>query len=327
MRSSHQVRVRCVVGLAMVFFFVGATQGAEPATASPPRVNLARGAKYTLFPAPNYEHCTDSQDAVQLTDGQSTQDYFWTQKGTVGWSGAAYAVITVDLGAVAPIGGVALTTAAGVAGVTWPASIPILVSDDGSHYRNVGDLTALDRKANGLPKEGYSIRRLTADLATRGRFVRFVLIPVAGGSFLFVDEVEVHRGPQDLLARDPGGEPVGDPADLFQRSRIDRALALRFTSDVEGLRGLIEKAAGLDAVRRIALLAHLEMVRKELESFQPGDRSSFRAVLPVGEHHARLLACQAELWRSWASALLGNCRCTLGSFAAHHGAGNVLGGG
>ncbi|MBN1442143.1 MAG: hypothetical protein JXA90_05500, partial [Planctomycetes bacterium] len=102
--------------------------------------NIARGAKYALEPAPSYVHCTDPDDGVQLTDGQSTAAYFWTQKGTVGWQSAHYAAVTLDLREVQPISGAALTTAAGVAGVTWPAAIRILVSDDGKTYRDAGDL-------------------------------------------------------------------------------------------------------------------------------------------------------------------------------------------
>ncbi|MCL5097056.1 MAG: hypothetical protein M1608_05920, partial [Candidatus Omnitrophica bacterium] len=52
-----------------------------------PPVNLALGKPYTLEPAPNYPYCTDPGDRTQLTDGQYVKGYFWTQKGTVGWSG------------------------------------------------------------------------------------------------------------------------------------------------------------------------------------------------------------------------------------------------
>jgi hypothetical protein len=33
-------------------------------------VNLASGKKVSFFPPPNYQLCTDKQDAVQLTDGK-----------------------------------------------------------------------------------------------------------------------------------------------------------------------------------------------------------------------------------------------------------------
>jgi hypothetical protein len=47
--------------------------------------NIALHCPYTLQPAPNYRYCTDPDDRIQLTDGNYTQGYFWTQKSTVGW--------------------------------------------------------------------------------------------------------------------------------------------------------------------------------------------------------------------------------------------------
>ena len=79
-----------------------------------------------------------------------------------------------------------------MAGVTWPAAIYVLVSDDGRNFRNVGDLVALDHKIHGAWPEGYAIRRLaTSELHTKARYVSFVVLPIARGLFIFVDEVEV----------------------------------------------------------------------------------------------------------------------------------------
>ena len=114
----------CSIGL-----IAPAMAEAPTAPAGPGAQNIALGAKYTLWPAPNYSYCTEAGDATQLTDGKTTTDYFWTQPGTVGWSGAPYAVVTVDLGRVEPIAGASFDTAAGVAGVLWPAAIHLLVSD------------------------------------------------------------------------------------------------------------------------------------------------------------------------------------------------------
>jgi len=281
----------------------GKASATEKAPRPPVGANVALGAKYTLWPQPNYPYCTDPGDAAQLTDGRSTTNYFWTDKGTVGWTGAPYAVVTVDLGRIEPISGVALTTAAGTAGVVWPASIEIHVSDDGKSFRDVGDLVALDLKRQGPWPKGYAIRRLVArELATRGRFVRFMMIPLAGGSYLFVDEVEVFRGPDELVHRDPGGKPVGDVAEVFQRGRIRRALGHRFAADRQALEKAIrESSTGDDASRRRVLdkLASLENLLKPDDL--PHD-ASFRAVLPIGEAHARLFRLQAEWWRAVGAA-------------------------
>jgi hypothetical protein len=279
--------------------FAQVARAAEKPQQRSPGVNVALGAKYTLSPQPNYSYCTDHEDTVQLTDGKSTAAYFWTQKGTVGWSGAPYAVVTVDLGRIEPICGVAMTTAAGVAGVLWPASINIHTSDDGKSYRDVGDLVALDRKAIGPFPEGYAIRRLaTGELKTRGRYVRLLIIPMAGCPFIFTDEVEVFRGPTALLAADPGGKPVGDVAEIFQHGRIRRALEHRFLADAEALKQAIRQTPSLDPSSRAGLLERLAAVRGDLKPEALPHDTSFRAVLPIGEAHARLFGVQAELWRA-----------------------------
>ncbi len=291
--------------IAVVWFATAfaLADGPEPAETEEPAevgANVALGAKYTLWPAPNYRHCTDPDDIVQLTDGKTTAAYFWTQQGTVGWQSAAYAVITVDLGKVQPIAGVSFNTAAGTAGVTWPAAVQILTSDDGKTYHNAGDLAALDRRAHGPFPEGYAIRRLRTDeLATRGRYVRFVAIPPAGGPYLFVDEVEVFRGPDELLAKPPAGEAVGDVADLFIQWRSGSALAHRFEADAAALEARIREAPLPDDAVRRRLLERLAEVRESLDPEAVQVDRSFRAVLPLGDAHGRLFRLQAELW--WAT--------------------------
>lgn len=301
---SSAVRLAVVVAVAWCCRPAG-TPAAETRNGQVVGANVALGAKYTLSPQPNYPYCTDPGDAVQLTDGKSTTDYFWTQKGTVGWSGAPYAVVTVDLGRVEPISGVALTTAAGVAGVLWPASVHILTSDDGARYRDVGDLVALDLKRHGPWPKGYAIRRLATDeLATRGRYVRFMIIPLSGCPFIFTDEIEVFRGPQDLVGRDPGGKPVGDVAEIFQQGRISRALALRFAADGQAIEKAIRESAQVDEGPKKRLLQELGSVREALKPGEARQDAAFRAVLPMGEAHARLFGVQAGLWRAAGAAPL-----------------------
>ncbi|MGQ9589264.1 MAG: hypothetical protein ACUVYA_03100 [Planctomycetota bacterium] len=279
----------------------GDSPGDEAPRSAPPR-NIALGAAYALEPPPNYPHSTDPEDSVQLTDGVTTTAYFWTQRGTVGWTGARYAAITIDLGRLEPIAGASLETAAGTAGVTWPAAIPILVSDDGSAYREAGDLVALDRKARGGWPEGYAIRKLvTMELRTRGRFVRFLILPEPGGPYIFVDEVEVFRGPEDFLAAEPPGPVVRDPEDLFRRIRVRSCVARRFEADAAALREAIralgpEGSGRYDAAARDRLLERAEEAARRLDPESVRPDASFRAVLPIGEAHAALFEVQAEAW-------------------------------
>jgi hypothetical protein len=302
---------RCLSG-AFFFGILGSIMSAvalEPPAATDGSAsiggNLALGAEYTLWPAPNYVHCTDPDDHVQLTDGQTTTDYFWTQTGTVGWSSAPYAVITIDLGTVQPIAGVSFNTAAGVAQVTWPAAIQILTSDDGKTYHNAGDLVELDRKANGPLPEGYAIRRLATDqLRTRGRYVRLVAVPPAGGSYLFVDEIEVFRGPDELLDQPPVGELVDDVAQVFIRWRSNSALLQRFHADTAALEARLCRAPLQDEAERARLLDQLEAVRQALDPATIHVDRSFQAILPLSESHQRLFQLQADLWRAMGHAPL-----------------------
>lgn len=267
--------------------------------AAGPAENLARGNAYTLFPQPNYRHCTDPGDTTQLTDGQTTDSYFWTQPGTVGWQTVQYAAITVDLGRVEPIGGVSLRTAAGRAGVQWPGAIRILTSEDGKTYRNAGDLVELDHKVNGPWPEEYAIRRLvTTKLRTRGRFVRFLVLPGPGSPYTFVDEIEVLRGPAELLQGEPGGEAVGDMKDLFARWRIESGVRRRFEADVAGIRRAIRTAELDNESVRAGLLKQLDAAAAALRASSVATDKTFRAVLPLNEAHGRLFAVQAALWKA-----------------------------
>lgn len=102
--------------------------------------NVAFNCPYSLQPSPNYPHCTDPDDRIQLTDGQYTRGYFWTQKSTVGWRNVSSVFIVVDLKRDVPISGVSFNTAAGVAGVSFPQAIWVFVSLDSERWFLVGDL-------------------------------------------------------------------------------------------------------------------------------------------------------------------------------------------
>jgi len=297
----NKVTIVGLSGCLAVWVVLGA--GAAIAAQARAGQNIALNAKYTLWPRPNYSHCTDPGDAVQLTDGQSTTDYFWVQKGTVGWRSIRYATITVDLGRVEPISGAALTTAAGAAGVTWPLAIHVLTSDDGKTYRDAGDLVALDHKHNGPWPEGYAIRRLvTHELKTRGRFVQFVMIPLSGGPYTFVDEVEVFRGPAELLEAEPTGDPIADVSEFYQRGRVRRGVRHRVEADAGAIGRVVREAARLDEATRRRLLGRLEAVSGEKAAAGIRVDGSFRAVLPLGDAHAEVFRTQAELWRAMGRA-------------------------
>jgi len=276
---------------------------ADPATTKPPAAeNIARGAKYTLWPAPNYSYCTDPDDKVQLTDGQTTTRHFWTQKSTVGWTHAPFMRIVLDLGRDQPIGGVSFNTAAGAASVTWPAAIEILTSVDGKLFHPAGDLVELDHRRHGPWPEKYAIRRLeTNELATHGRYVMLLVIAQAGGPYTFCDEIEVFRGRDEFLQQPlAGGIALEDAKLLYQQRRLGAAVRQRFEADAAALANLAQTIPDVDAAQRQRWAADLATLREALqrEAQAQGDDPQFRAVLPFGPAHARLFALQAAIYKA-----------------------------
>lgn len=258
--------------------------------------NIAHAKPHTISPAPGYSYCTDDGDAVQLTDGETTSEYFWTQKGTVGWQHATFVTVVVDLGKIEPISGAAFRTAAGTAGVSWPACVGIHVSDDGTAWHDVGDLVSLDLKEQGPLPDGYGIRRFaTGSLQTRGRFVRFFVIPT--GPYVFCDEVEVFRGPDSLLEKGPGGAPVGDYEALAKQFKMRSSILRRYGFDLKGISQMLE-SSGLAAKDIAPLLDGLTQAYEGAMNGPLPDPQTFRTVLPFNASHAAMFQIQAFAWES-----------------------------
>ncbi|MBM3473533.1 MAG: hypothetical protein FJX75_09710 [Armatimonadetes bacterium] len=262
----------------------------------PPGPNLALGKSYTLAPAPNYGYCTEPGDATQLTDGEYSVGYFWTQPSTVGWSNAAYADITIDLGDVWPIKGCSYNTAAGVAGVAWPALLQILVSDDGQTWYSGGDLIAHSAKF-GLPPEGvYATHRYVADdLKLHGRYLR--LMVAGSGPYTFVDEIEVYQGPPELLAADMGEPLAGAPTELLISQRVVAAVRARLLKDIEALR-TEAGADGVSAETKAWALKEADRLTAAAmatpsEMFTP----EWRAIHPLTPTHAEIYKARARIAR------------------------------
>jgi hypothetical protein len=260
-----------------------------------PGDNIALGKPYTLDPRPNYSYCTDPGDKTQLTDGVYTKGYFWTQKSTVGWSSVGGVTITVDLGSVQPIRGAAFNTAAGRAGVAWPASIVILVSDDGKSYYPAGELINLSMKHGPAPND-YAIHRYwTGELCTHGRFVSFLV--VAGGPYTFVDEIEIYKGEPDWLKLPFSGEGVTD-AKAYQ---LHAAFEHRIRKDLLAVR---EAAAKLKGDAPKAIQTELDAIEREIPSMPRRHDPKARVTLPLNPLHERVFRTQAMVWRAQKAALL-----------------------
>ena len=283
-------RFAAMAGVWVVGLAAGPVSAAEPAD------NVARGKRYRLSPRPNYLHCTDAGDPRQLTDGVYTKGYFWTQKTTVGWSNAAVPSVEIDLGKVEPIDAVSVNMAAGTAGVTWPMAILLFVGDAARATRYVGDLVPLSAKARPVPADGYAVHRFQArGLATRGRFVTVAIVP--SGPYVFCDEIEVRRGPAELLRRPPGGEKVGDISSFLRSMRVTWGVRRRLRADAAAVREQL-RAARLSDDARAKLATQLADAEKRIDSLRVPADAGFRTVLPINDLHRRIFAVQAALWRT-----------------------------
>ena len=257
-----------------------------------PGENIALGRPCTLEPRPTYSYCTDPDDPKQLTDGEYSIGNFWTQKTTVGWQNTPMAQITMDLGKVQPICGVSFNTAAGSSGVGWPTAINVLVSDDGWSFHEAGELVSLSVEHGLPPNDGYGVHRYwTGKLTAHGRYVK--VLPV-GGPYIFVDEIEVWRGPDALMSQPFKGEPVTDFKTFCQRGQVRSAVIRRIASDVQELRTASSPKFDAELTAIIAEAIMLPDVSSD----------AFRAVLPLNELHARLFRVQAAMWRAQGRAAL-----------------------
>lgn len=295
--AAHGPALKGVSAVDAVQVYPGseAPQDMTPDAFVAPGPNVALGAKYTLSPTPNYGLCADAEDLKQLTDGVYTVGYFWTQKTTVGWSGANPAIITIDLGKVQPINGMSYNTAAGVAGVAWPNGVLVMVSDDGKTWSTVGDLITLaTRNTAPPPASPYQIHRFATDqIKTHGRYVKLY---VEQTPYSFVDEIEVYQGPQEYLQA-PLGPIVDDPMKLFNDRVVYSGVMWRLRTDLDAARRAISESK-LPEARKTELQAQAAELAKLVENTPTDIPRSFRTVLPLSPTHERIYALYAPLQRA-----------------------------
>lgn len=293
------ILMRPILALPMLLVLLLGTLticAAQPAAEfTPPGPNVALHKPYTLEPNPNYADCTDDPQRTVLTDGVYTQGYYWVQKTTVGWVHSRPVIITLDLGQVEPIAGLSYSTAAGVAGVVWPAGIRIMVSDDGKVWTAVGDLVALSNKRGAPPPTPYRLHRfVTGDLQTRGRYVALI---VDQTPYTVVDEIEAYRGQEAWLSQAPPGRKVTMSPKEYQRIAQVAGLAqARMRADLaEVVKGLDQ--AQLSEAEQARLRARAEALRGEIDAWEDVPEG-FTTVLPLNDLHARIYALQAPLLRA-----------------------------
>lgn len=249
--------------------------------------NVARGKRYTLQPTPGYPHCTDPGDTTQLTDGQYTAGYFWTQKSTVGWLRNQDLVITLDLGEHVPIRGVSFNSAAGIAGVKWPSAIRIQVSVDGRAYHELGDLLKLSATPPA-PDGNYTVQRFhTTGLQAHGRYLKLLISPV--GNCTFVDEIEVYRGDEAFKQAALPGKAIIYPPEYFDADMFTVNFKRRLGLDLETVRTLLEHEK-LPAALRQRTDAAIAELSAAIPEHPAMDAKTFYGVLPFSPLHERIYA-------------------------------------
>ncbi len=284
--------MRRMIVVLLATLVVGSCALAQDPGAAPGGENLALGKPYEIRPG-SYGGCADPGDATQLTDGEyAPEERFWLQTGTVGWQSSGPEFITVDLGDVYPISGAAYSTAAvATAGVEWPSQIVVFVSDDGNEWFRVADLVKLHSDREPLPSnERYSTQTIWSDeVATHGRFVKLAVF--TAGNYIFVDEVEVFRGPEDLLTASRVGEPIPG-IELYMLNQPVFALQRA------NLAAVRDDIAQLPPNQRNALAERADALGNEIEALAPVDDPLFRPIIPFTDVQRDILALQAEVWRA-----------------------------
>lgn len=259
--------------------------------------NIALGKPYTWEAAPRYGGCTDDGDTLQLTDGKFSSEpgLIWLQMSTVGWQDTTPIVFTVDLGKTEPIAGVGYSTASDSdTNVAWPFAVFVMVSDDQTTWRNAGDLVRLARPDGTLPPRG-SFMYKTESLQTKGRYVRFVVVQRA--RFTFVDEVQVYKGADSLLAQAPKGEVVSDLTKLTRTVATNVGIRNRLAADMKAVRDAVA-ASKLPQAKKTALYGKLDTFKQAASKPPQADPDTFKAVFPINDLHAKILAVNSVVLRS-----------------------------
>ncbi|MFH1905385.1 MAG: carbohydrate binding domain-containing protein [bacterium] len=259
-----------------------------------PGLNVALGKTYEWNVKPTYKHCSDSDDAKQLTDGKYVPGCNWTKEGTVGWNQMRELLsITIDLGQVEPITGLSYNTTAGSAGIYWPNAIVILVSDDGKTFYNAGELTELSALHAAVPVSGVH-RYYTDRLATYGRYVRLL---ISASSYIFCDEIEIYRGDDKLLKQSHVGSPVTDVKQFILKNATRTGIRKRMLGDIADMKKSVANSSLLPSQKQNCLKRLKELIEPVMK-LEIANEKTFRCILPLNSLHAEVYAVNAPLLRA-----------------------------
>ena len=175
---------------------------------------------------PNYAHCTDSADVVQLTDGlRAANDYIWLDRATVGWELAIGDIVTwsLDLGSECDLDSVVVRSAWFERSGIVPPSLLCAVGDAPNRLQWAGGLdgATLTRPDSSRPARVSLVMPLPS---VRGRWV--LVAALLRSNFLCTDEIEVHGAAPTTRASVVAapGSPLGR---AFAPTEIDVVYAVQ----------------------------------------------------------------------------------------------------
>jgi len=159
--------------------------------------NLAAGKSVDVRPQPNYTHTVDPDDPRQLTDGVLAGDgrQMHTDRRAVGWAYTPCVRVTVDLGAVQPVGRVLWRQASLNPDNTLPQQLILSLSSDGESFHPALRLSqkthADDNPAvtyEPVPGDTPAIYTLALQAGAQARYVR---LDIAAHGLVIADELAV----------------------------------------------------------------------------------------------------------------------------------------
>lgn len=288
-------RTICAIALVLPHF-IGTSMAQETAA-----LNIALGKKVTAQPLPNsgdtgnkLEMLTDGNPQAGPVVSQGTNS-MWVQPTAVSWSRSPVSCLIVDLESVQPISGFAYNTAAGVADVSFPNAIYMLVSDDQKNWRYAGDLVKLSAKDKPAPAYGeyHEHKFSTRDVQLTGRYVAF---GITSSLYTVTDEIKVYAGDKTWLGkRDKSRRFNNQPADLtdfMNLLTVQTGIDRRITNDLNAIKDTVEKSS-LSRAKKTQLLKKVD----ELAS-TTGDAAlpsvDFRTIMPLSDLHRQVLCLQGE---------------------------------
>ena len=154
--------------------------------------NLVRGLPYTYWPEPEYYFCSDEQDGIQLTDGETQYaGGMWMNRSCVGWAAGidVPAVTHFDLGAASTLEELVFNTCGGGGAGVVEVGLRVLVSLDDQSYVTAAEHVAPSPAAGASARVGIQLK--VPLNGVRARYVAVAAMPPAPHYFVFVDEIEV----------------------------------------------------------------------------------------------------------------------------------------